>query len=100
VRLVSTIDRKADEPGLLAFCARHRLRLVTRTAKELEAVPGTFHVSKFVRETVGVDNVCERSAVCVSGGMLVYPKRAGNGVACAAAQCEIHLDFAKRRDLS
>ena len=100
VRLIATIDRKADEPGLLTFCREHRLQLVTCTAAVLETVPGEFHASDFVQETVGVDNVCERSAVFVSGGMLVYPKCAGNGVTCAAAQCEIRLDLAKRRNLS
>lgn len=100
VRIVSTIDRKADEPGLLAFCREQRLKLVTCTAAVLAKVAGAFRGSDFVQETIGVDNVCERSAVCVSGGALVYPKCAGNGVTCAAAACEIRLDFAKRRDIS
>lgn len=100
VRAAATIDRKADEPGLLEFCAKHRLKLVTCTVQELSAVPGEFHASAFVRSAVGTDNVCERSAVCVSGGTLVYPKSAGNGVTCAAAACAVHLDFSKRRELA
>ena len=33
------------------------------SAQELAAVPGDFTTSAFVSETVGVDNVCERSAL-------------------------------------
>ena len=95
VRIASTIDRKAQEPGLLAFCKEHRLQLYTYTAPGWQSVKGISGASDFVQETVGVDNVCERSAVCVSGGALVYPKCAGNGVTCAAAACEIRLTFEK-----
>ena len=100
VRFAATIDRKADEPGLLAFCDKHRLKLFSTTADALLSVQGEFHGSDFVQETVGVDTVCERSAVFFAGGALLYPKSAGNGVTCAAAQCDISLDFAKRRELA
>lgn len=99
VRMSATIDHKANEPGLLAFCAKHHLKLVSASAEALMQVQGDFHASEFVRETVGTDNVCERSAVYFAGGALLYPKFAGNGVTCAAAQCAIRLDFAKRREL-
>ncbi|MBQ4464547.1 MAG: cobalt-precorrin 5A hydrolase [Oscillospiraceae bacterium] len=97
---VATIDRKAREEGILAFCRKHRLPLVTYAAEELQGVPGSFATSAFVRQTVGVDNVCERSAVLCAGGELIVPKTAQNGVTCAAARREISLDFAKRRDLA
>lgn len=100
VYCAATIDRKADEPGLIVFCTKYRLKLVTFTAEELMHTKGDFHASDFVRETVGADNVCERSAVRASGGALVYPKTAQNGVTCAAAKRRIHVDFAKRRDLT
>ena len=100
LKAAATIDRKAHEPGLLTFCKAHRLPLYTYTAQELQSVKGNFGASDFVRQTVGVDNVCERSAVLCAGGTLVYPKCAGNGVTCAAAQCAVHIDFLKRRQLS
>lgn len=100
VCFAATIDRKAEEPGLLAFCAKHRLKLASTTAEALMNVPGEFHGSEFVRKTVGTDNVCERSAVYFAGGAVCYPKSSGNGVACAAAEREICLDFDKRRDLT
>ena len=39
---------------------------LTYPAQELCAQNGTFTASDFVRRTVGVDNVCERSALCAA----------------------------------
>ena len=44
---------------------------------------GEFEESEFVRSTVGVGNVCERS--CSRGGRLLIHKQAGEGVTVAAA---------------
>ncbi len=82
---VSTIDRKGDEPGLLAFCEHWGLPLVTWTPEELQETPGNFTPSAFVRSVTGVDNVCERAAVR-AGGALVLPKRAADGVTVAVAR--------------
>ena len=82
---VCTIDRKADEPGLLAFCVAHGWPLRSFSAEELSALPGSFSGSPFVEMTVGVDNVCERAAVLGSGGGLLIPKQAGGGVTLAVA---------------
>ena len=93
VEAVATIDLKADEPGLLAFCRHHDLPLVTYSAEELSAVPGSFTGSAFVKKTTGVDNVCERAAVKRSGGRLLTRKEAGNGVTVALAIREPDLKF-------
>ena len=83
---VCTIDRKAGEPGLLAFCAAHGWPLETYTAARLAQAPGRFTPSAFVAQTVGVDNVCERAAVCgAEGGALLVGKQAGGGVTLALA---------------
>lgn len=82
---VCSIDLKAAEPGLLAFCQSLGVPLVTYTAEELSKVPGAYTSSSFVRAVTGVDNVCERSAVKGSGGMLLIPKTAANGVTMAVA---------------
>ena len=81
---VGTIDLKRDEPGLLRFCEGLGLPLKTYTAAELSEAQGTFTPSEFVRSVTGVDNVCERAAVC-AGGRLAVPKRAAGGVTVAAA---------------
>ncbi|MCR4805265.1 MAG: cobalt-precorrin 5A hydrolase [Clostridia bacterium] len=83
---VSSIDLKADEPGLLAFCASRGWKPRFYTADELMAVEGEFSASVFVKKAVGVDNVCERSAVLSAGaGKLILHKTSQNGVTVAAA---------------
>lgn len=86
VSRVCSIDCKADEPGMVRFCRDYGWTLETYAAEELRAVPGTFSGSAFVAETVGVDNVCERSAVLGSdGGSLYVRKVAEDGVTMAVA---------------
>ena len=85
VAAVCSIDRKAEEPGLLAFCADHGWPFRTFSAEELSRAEGDFSSSGFVAETVGVDNVCERAAVLGSGGRLIARKYAKNGVTMALA---------------
>lgn len=85
VESVATIDLKANEAGLNLFCKRYNIPLYTYTAKQLMNIKGTYTTSEFVYKTVGVDNVCERSAVCCSGGGLILSKQKGNGVTIAAA---------------
>jgi len=89
----ASIDLKADEPGLLSFCAAHGWTLKTCAAAELSAVQGEFTASAFVEATTGVDNVCERAAVCASGGTMLARKFAGDGVTFALAQRETALDW-------
>ena len=93
VGLVCSIDRKADEPGLLEFCKAHGLPFETYTAEQLRQAEGSFCSSAFVRETTGVDNVCERSAVLGSGGTLYVKKHAGSGVTMAVALRPFHPDW-------
>ena len=100
VRFVTTIDRKANEPGLIKFCTEYHLKLVTYTASALMQAQGDFTASAFVQKTVGADNVCERSCALGADGSLAFRKFARNGVTCAAARCDILLDFKKRRALS
>ena len=63
VREAATIDVKAHEEGLLAFCRARNIPLATYSAEELSQVEGSVSPSDFVRATVGVDNVCERAAL-------------------------------------
>lgn len=90
---VSSIDIKRDEPGLAAFCAAQDVPFVTYTAAELAAAEGEFTPSEFVSRTVGVDNVCERSAALASGGELIVRKRAANGVTLALALKPLELNW-------
>ena len=83
---VSSIDVKANEEGLISFCKRHGFSFTTFSAEELKNVQGEFHGSGFVSQTVGVDNVCERSAVCGCQGNLLISKAAEDGVTMAVAE--------------
>lgn len=93
VQAVATIDMKAHEPALTAYCRDKGLPLVTYSAEALSQVPGTFSASAFVQKTTGVDNVCERAAVLHSGGRLIRPKEAMDGVTVALALSQPHLTF-------
>ena len=93
VSAAASIDRKADEAGLLAFCASHGWPVRFFTAEALQAARGDYSASDFVRETVGVDNVCERSAVCASGGTLLEKKYASDGVTFAIAVTQPELNW-------
>lgn len=87
VRGIASIDIKQNEPGLLHFCENHGLQLTVFSVETLQSVRGDFTPSDFVARTVGVDNVCERAAVCAAaGGVLLCRKRAQNGVTVALAQ--------------
>ena len=92
VARVNTIDVKRGEPGLISLCAARRWPLAFYSAGQLAAVPGAFEESEFVREAVGVGNVCERAALA-EGGRLIAPKSAGNGVTVAVAELEWGIDF-------
>lgn len=92
----ATIDLKSSEPGLLEFCEKYGITPVFYTADELMEVAGDFSTSDFVKQVTGADNVCERSAVRASGGNIVMPKYADNGVTVAAAEIPVTIDFERK----
>lgn len=90
---VASIDLKKEEPGLISFCRKRELPFETFSAEELQAIPGTFTGSGFVRKITGVDNVCERAALAASGGALWIKKQSASGVTCACAGKEWSVEF-------
>ena len=94
----ATIDLKKDEWGLLDFVKKHGWPLQIYTAAELAEVAGEFTASEMVAKVTGVDNVCERSAVRASGGVLVAPKFAGGGVTFALAGKDTMLNWNWRKE--
>lgn len=89
---VASIDLKAEEPGLLAFCRNRGLPVHFYSAEELKQVSGEFTASGFVREVTGVENVCERAAMA-GAETLIVKKTACNGVTVAVAQEHWEVDF-------
>ena len=88
----ASIDVKADETGLLECCRNHGWPVAFYSAAQLNAVGGSFSKSEFVKNTVGVDNVCERAAAAAGGGIIV-PKTALNGVTVAVAEEKWGIEF-------
>ena len=89
---VASIDVKRDEAGLIACCRERGWPVRFYSAQQLGAVKGDFAPSEFVRNAVGVDNVCARAAAA-SGGRIIVPKTAMGGVTVAVAELEWGISF-------
>lgn len=84
VREMATVDLKAEEPGLLEFCARYDLPLRVFARADLAARPWVGKPSDWVRQNVGLDGVCEPCALVANArGALLVPKTSLDGVAVA-----------------
>lgn len=92
VKGVFSIDIKGKEEGLLQFCADRGWPLTVYSAEELQAIPGDFTQSAFVKHVTGADNVCERAAV-KDADRLIVRKTTGNGVTVAVASEQMELAF-------
>lgn len=92
VKCAASIDIKAHEEGLLAYCRGKNLPVTFYTAEELQEVKGNFTPSEFVKSVTDVDNVCERSAL-IGADQLIVRKQAWNGVTVAIAEetQEVHF---------
>lgn len=92
---LASIDRKRQERGLVAWAAVHRVPFYTYSAQELSEISANLHSSEFVREQVGVDNVCERAALraCGAGGSLVCERYAADGITIAIARRKWVIEF-------
>ena len=89
----ASIDLKQDEAGLLSFCKSRGWPLRFYSADELRGIDGDFTASAFVESTTGVDNVCERAAVLVSGGKLIERKYVRSGVTFALAEYYVNYNW-------
>jgi cobalt-precorrin 5A hydrolase len=84
IREIVTVDIKAEEPGLVAFCQRHGIPLRVISKRRIEARPWVSKPSEWVRQSVGLDGVCEPCALIASTrGRLIVPKTTLDGVAVA-----------------
>lgn len=95
VMAVASIDKKKNEKGLVIWCGKQRLPFLTYSAELLQQISGEFSTSDFVKEQVGVDNVCERAALlaCKDSGSLVYKKHSEDGMTIAIAKREWRVEF-------
>ena len=92
---VASIDLKRKEEGIHQISTRRKIPFVMLPAESLESIKGDFSSSEFVEKTVGVDNVCERSAMAVAGegGELIVSKTAKDGMTIAVAKRKFRSVF-------
>ena len=94
IAVVASVDRKADEQGIIEFAEKWKVPYKTFTPEYLSKIEGEFTSSAFVNEQIGVDNVCERSACAVSGGgEKLAGKTADNGITVAIYKMEHKLEM-------
>lgn len=94
IKNIASINLKKEEVGLLEWAAYYKKPIYFYNAEELSEVLGDFTPSTFVKQTTGVDNVCERAAVRSSGqGVLIHRKTAKEGVTLALAISDYTVNF-------
>jgi cobalt-precorrin 5A hydrolase len=92
VRELATVDLKANEPALLSFSQRHGIPLRVIARSQIEARSWVTQPSEWVRQSVGLDGVCEPCALIASvRGRLVVPKTTLDGVAVAVVEDDWEL---------
>ncbi|MEQ1546814.1 cobalamin biosynthesis protein [Methyloglobulus sp.] len=87
IRELVTIDLKANEPGLLAFCEQQTIPLRVLSRETVAARAWVTQPSDWVQQNVGLPGVCEPCALIASPrGRLIVPKLTLNGVAVAIVE--------------
>jgi cobalt-precorrin 5A hydrolase len=87
VREIVTIDLKANEPGLLEYCAQYDIPLRVFSSQDVKYRPWVTEPSDWVQQNVGVVGVCEPCALMASiRGSLVVSKFRLAGVAVAIVE--------------
>lgn len=86
---INSIDVKQNEPALLQLASQLDIPFQVFSAERLNAVEGEFTASAFVAQQVGVDNVCERSAIAGGGETFLLRKTTNpnfSGITLAIAE--------------
>lgn len=86
ISLISSIDIKHDEVGLLEFAASIGCGIVFFNEETLQETIKKYNLteSAFVKQTVGVGNICEAAALsCVERGKFALTKTKFHGVTVA-----------------
>ena len=85
IYVIATIDLKEGEDAIRALSGKYRIPVYGFDADLLKTAEGDFSASDFVKNTVGVDNVCERAAVLAAGpgAKKILGKTKGDGVTVA-----------------
>jgi len=84
--MISSIDLKSAEPGILEAARELGVDTEFVTSAEIESVSDKFTASEAVRERIGVGAVAEPSALLVSSGELIVGKTIHGPVTVALAR--------------
>ena len=93
VKDICSIELKKDEKCIVDFSEKYSIKFKTFCAKALNEVEGEFSSSAFVKSTTGVDNICERSAMCEGEKELLLKKQSNNGMTIALAKTKWRVKF-------
>lgn len=83
LKALVSIDKKADEQGLIELAERLKMPFLTYSADFLMKQGGNFAHSDLVMETTGADNVCERAVAAYGVDRMVLGKTSHNGMTLA-----------------
>jgi cobalt-precorrin 5A hydrolase len=87
VREIATIDLKQEELGLNEWCQSHEIPFRVIRRELVQQRPWVTQPSDWVRETIGVDGVCEACALLATfRGRLLLPKTIRDGVTVAIVE--------------
>ncbi|WP_027365709.1 cobalt-precorrin 5A hydrolase [Desulfotruncus alcoholivorax] len=91
LRVLATIQIKADEPGLIQAAAALKVPVIAFSAEEINCFINKtgrcIQRSDFVQKKVGVPAVCEPAALMATGkGELLLPKQKFPGITVAVAE--------------
>lgn len=92
VKSAASIVLKQDEEGLLLAMEALNIPLAFYTAEQLNALPGPFAPSPFVKSVTGVDNVSERAAA-MGGHRILVNKTKRDGVTVAVGEQNWEVSF-------
>jgi cobalt-precorrin 5A hydrolase len=85
VRVLATVDRRAEEKALLDLAEKLDVPLISYTPQELSPVPAP-NPSETVKKNIGVASVCEAAAILAARtGRLLVPKQKSLKATCAVA---------------
>lgn len=94
IKAFVSIDVKKEEEGILSLAKELNVPFFTYSSKTLEAVQGIFNDSEYVKKTVGVGNVCERSIAAYNKkAERIVEKQAENGITLAVGMEKQELRF-------
>ena len=98
IGVLASIDRKADEKGILDFASKYRIPFRTYTAGELNTVKQVTSSSDFVKNITGTDNVCERAALLAGqSGDLIYKKETFRDLTLAVVRMRCEVIFGETK---